>query len=231
MIHFLIDQRLRTKQVEEQGDRSNLTDISASFGNQQTTPLLTYRSKIWRFPKSWGYPKWMVYKGKSIYKWMIHMKNHPELAKMFGLWFFSTLPKKSWSTGLTSAIHCLSHKCTGPIFFSHRFSIFSALTSELTNDQREPPLYLWITTMVTTISFFFQWISIIGPEIWALFQVDKLMNDLNKLVGLTKARPVFDLEKHGWVLQRFPENGGSQKRRFISWKIHENPIKSGWFGG
>ena len=117
MIHFLIDQRLRTKQVEEQGDRSNLTDISASFGNQQTTPLLTYRSKIWRFPKSWGYPKWMVYKGKSIYKWMIHMKNHPELAKMFGLWFFSTLPKKSWSTGLTSAIHCLSHKCTGPIFF------------------------------------------------------------------------------------------------------------------
>ena len=55
----------------------------------------------------------------------------------------------------------------------------------------------------TTISFFFQWISIIiGPEISALFQVDKLMNDLNKLVGLTKARPVFDLEKHGWVLQR-----------------------------
>ena len=88
-------------------------------------PLLTYRSKIWRFPKSWGYPKWMVYKGKSIYKWMIHMKNHPELAKiMFGLWFFSTLPKKSWSTGLTSAIHWLSHKCTGPIFFAPvRFSV------------------------------------------------------------------------------------------------------------
>jgi hypothetical protein len=34
------------------------------------------------------------------------------------------------------------------------------------------------------------------------------MNDLNKLVGLTKARPVFDLEKHGWVLQRR-----------VSWKL------------
>jgi hypothetical protein len=58
MIHFLIDQRLRTKQVEEQGDRSNLTDISASVGNQQTASHISVKdmevSQVMGVPKMDG---------------------------------------------------------------------------------------------------------------------------------------------------------------------------------
>lgn len=115
--------------------------------------------------------------------------------------------------------------------FSSTGAIFSALTSELTNDQWEPPLYLWITTMVTTISFFFQWISIIiGPEIFDPFPGRQADEWLEQTRGPDQgASCFFDLEKHGWVLQ--PR---------VSWTFWwpektvyfmENPMKSGWFGG
>ena len=71
MIHFLIDQRLRTKQVEEQGDRSNLTDISASVGNQQTASHISVKDMEVSQVMGGTQNGWFIRENPSINGWFI----------------------------------------------------------------------------------------------------------------------------------------------------------------